>query len=430
MTASQENGSAQAIFKRRYVDGVKNDLPTFGILQREIAFDSANKVGDRYERAVMLRYPNGATYGGGSNLNTVYSYNDPRAGATQPAYVKACEYTLREQVAYGLVSSAATNEQAFTSAMDVIVMGMDEASKFHLETMLLYGGTSLGAANSDATGAYTAASVVISKATWAAALWSAAEGMELDNYDSTNTTLLNTNGPIQVTGVDAATRTLSLVFAANADYAACDTGTLFVPRGSKTNWADGLDAFAVNSVAGTTTLGISPATYGMWKANAFSTSSTFTFTKASQAASAVAARGGIGDLTVLLSSWTWTDVMNDQAALRQFIGNGTGNGGGEFENGADKLVYHGANGGKLTFMQHPLVKAGEAFILNFEDFKRIGASEPTFNLPGRGSANNPMFLLELPSSSGFEIRRWWSQALFCDRLARISKISGIVNASL
>lgn len=426
MTATQETGTAQAIFKRRYVDGVKNLQPTFGILQREIAFDSSNKVGDRYERAVMLRYPNGATYGGGSNLNTVYSYNDPRAGATQPAYVKPCEYTLREQVAYGLVSKAATSEQAFASAMDVIVMGMDEASKFHLETMLLYGGTSLGAANADATGAFGAASCVISKATWAAALWSAAEGMELDNYDSTLTTLLNTNGPIQVTGVDASTRTLSLVFAANGDFAACDTGTVFVPRGAKANWADGLDAFAVNSVAGTTTLGISPATYGMWKANAFSTSSTFTFTKAAQAASAVAARGGIGDLQILLSSWTWTDVMNDQAALRQYVGSM----GGEIENGADRLVYHGPNGGKLTFMQHPLVKAGEAFVLNFEDFKRIGDSEPTFNLPGRGSANNPMFLLELPSSSGFEVRRWWSQALFCDRLARVSKITGIVNASL
>lgn len=427
MTANtQETGSLQALFKRRYVDGVANQLPSFAKLQGSIAFDAGNKTGDRYERAVMLRYPNGATYAGGSNLRTVYSYNNPVAGATQPAYVKPTEYTLREQIAYGLVSAAATSEQAFASAMDVIVMAMTEASAFHLETCLLYGGDSLGT-SSAVGGSGTTGTFTVSKATWSAALWSAAEGMEVDTYDPTLTTQRNTNGAAQITGVDPATRILTIEYAAGADRTATLSGDVIVPRGAKGAWFDGINTLIANSAAGTTVLGISPTTYGSWKANTFAAgSAALTFTKIAQAASAVAARGGAGPLTVLVSPWSWVDVMNDQAALRQYIGQT----GGEFENGADKLTYHGPNGGALNVEMHPLVKAGEAFIINYDDFKRVGDSEPTFNLPGRGSANNPMFLQELSGSSGFEIRRWWSQAVFCDRLVRTCKITGIVNNSL
>lgn len=425
MTDVANTGSVQNLFKRIYVDGVKNQLPEFAQLQADWQFDSGNKTGDRYERAVMLRYPNGATYAS-SNRRTIYDYNSPRAGATQPAYVQSCEYTLREQIAYGLVSDAAGSEQAFRAAMDVIVMGMDQASRFHLETNLLYGSTSLGAVAS-VGGSGTSGTAVITAASWAAALWAATEGAELDAYDATLTTKRNTNGPIQLTNVDPDTRTLSLTYAAGADRTAVVATDVFVPVGANGNWMQGLDSLITTSVAGTTTLGISPGTYGMWRANARTLSSTaLTFAIMAQFASKIAARGGIGDLTYRVSSWTWTDMMNDQAALRRFAKDE----GGAFENGADRLIYHGPNGGALIVKQHPLVKAGEAFVCNDEDFRRIGSSEPTFQLPGRGDAQNPMFLHELAGKSGFEVRRWWDQALFCDRLARVGKISGIVNASL
>ena len=425
MTAVVETGSVQNVFKRVYIDNVKNQLPEFAQLQAAWQFDSANKTGDRYERAVMLRYPNGATYAGGATRRTAYSYNDPRAGATQPAYASTSEYTLREQIAYGVMSDAATSEQAFKNAFDVIVMGMKEAARFHLETCLLYGGTSLGAIDSVAGGG-TTGTAVITKASWAAALWAAQEGAELDAYDPTLVTKRNTNGPIQLTSVDADTRTLSLTYAAAGDRTSTVAGDVFVPVGANGNWFAGLDSLITTSVAGTTTLGIAPSTYGMWRSNTFAAGGALTFAKVAQAASKIASRGGLGPLKVRVSSWTWTDVMNDQASLRRY----TAERGGEFENGADELVYHGPNGGSLSFVQHPLVKAGEAFITNDEDFRRVGSSEPTFQLPGRNGAENPMFLLELPSSAGFEIRHWWDQVLFSDRLARSAKITGIVNASL
>ena len=425
MTATVETGALQNLFKRVYKDEIVNQLPSFAELQRDWRFDTGNKTGDRYERAVMLRYPNGATYGGSSVRRTAYAYNDARAGATQPAYASPTEYTLREQIAYGLISSAASSEQAMAAAMDAIVMGMVEASRFHLETCLLYGATSLGAVDS-VGGSGTSGTAVITKASWAAALWNASEGGEFDAYDPTLTTKRNTNGPIQLTSVNTTTRELALTYAANADRTAVLAGDVFVPVGANGNWFAGLDSIITTSVAGTTTLGISPASYGMWKANSYAAGGVaLTFLKVMSACAQIAARGGMGDLKCIVSSWTFIDLMNEQAAFRRY----TESNGGEFTTGAKDVTYYGPNGGTVTITQHPLVKAGEAFIYSPGDFVRVGSSEPTFNLPGR-TPDNPMFLLELPANAGFEVRRWWDQTLFCDRLVRVGKITGIVNTSL
>ena len=102
---------------------------------------------------------------------------------------------------------------------------------------------------------------------------------------------------------------------------------------------------------------------------------------------------------------------------------------GEFVNGANELVYHGPNGGTITFVMSPMVFAGEAFILNASDWKRIGSTEPTFNIPGRGTLENPYMLLDVPDANALEFRRYFEQGVYCKRLARQTKITGIVNSS-
>jgi hypothetical protein len=59
-----------------------------------------------------------------------------------------------------------------------------------------------------------------------------------------------------------------------------------------------------------------------------------------------------------------------------------------------------------------------------DKLKRVGAYDLSMRNPGR---NNEMFR-ELDSRSGFEIRAYTDQALFCDHPSHLMKISGIVNS--
>jgi hypothetical protein len=149
-----------------------------------------------------------------------------------------------------------------------------------------------------------------------------------------------------------------------------------------------------------------------------------TFASLADAAVLSVAKGGMGDLVALVSPWAWTDINNDEAGNRRY----TEQYGGTFENGADRLTYFGP-GGKLDVMQHSMMKAGEAALVNFADWERIGASEPTFNIPGRGTLENPMMLLDRQDQNAVEFRRYWCQSIVCKRLARQVKITNIVNDS-
>ena len=424
MTA--ESMSTQEVFKRRYVDPLINAVPEFGQLQRLIKFDSANKIGEEYRFPILLRYPHGHTWTGGSNYGTVQTLNTALAGLTKQTSIKGCEHVLRAQLPYGAVSKGGGGETSFEPMVDVVVGALVESATWALELTLMHGGGHIGALSSVTPGAGTDADLVVTVASWAPGCFSAFEGGQFDLYDSTLTTKQNTDGPITLNSIDIDSRTLDVTFTSAGDRTAATAGDLIVPLGAFSNWQDGLVRTISQAAAGATVYGLNTSTYGLLRSGTYSAgSAALTFAKLANAAIRSVTRGGMGNLTALVSHYAWTDINNDEAANRRY----TDEYGGQFVNGADRLSYYGPNGGRLDVVPHSMMKAGEAVLIDPDDWRRIGSSEPTFNLPNAGETGEPMFVHQLADKNGYEIRNYWDQGPACRRLGRQVHITSITNDS-
>lgn len=424
-----ETPATQAIFKRVYVDPVEKAIPTTSVFRQKIKFDQRNKTGDSYNAAIQLRYPQGWTINGGANLNTDYALNAAVSGTVKQTSVTPFEFTIRQRLPYGLIASSDGKEQAFDETVGLQVASVVEVTDMMLELAMLKGGTYIGKTNTN-TATTPNLSCQVSKATFAPGIWAMLEGAYVDAYsDSALTAKLNTNGTVVITSIDITNRLVNMTCSSGADFTAIDTAKLnvyWVPRGAVSNWTDGIDSAITKAAAGSSIYGITASSYALMMANTYDAgAASMTFAKAAGAVINAAVKGGMGDQIVYLSPYSWTDILNDQAGSRRY----TQDNGGEFSNGANELTYHGPNGGTISFVMSPMVFAGEAFILNTSDWRRIGSTEPTFNIPGRGTLENPYMLHDVLDANCLEFKRYFEQGVYCKRLARQTKITGIVNSS-
>jgi hypothetical protein len=191
------------------------------------------------------------------------------------------------------------------------------------------------------------------------------------------------------------------------------------------NVAYGIKTILTRSIAGSTLWGVDTSQYGYLRASEYDASSAaLTFAKLANAATQSAGKGAMAELNATVNLYTWTDMMNDQAALRRYVDDA----GGEFVNGGDKLTYYSV-GGKLTIQCDPILKASEAYLTDWGDWKFAGATMPTFDINAGNKSMGPKLLFDAPANAGWFIRRWSQAAPYCKRLARQTYIKNIVNTS-
>lgn len=406
-------------FKERYASAPQDLVPDFSIVAEDVPFGTAAKLGEKFIENVRVRRSQGHTfYGTGLDAFTL---NSPVSGQRKPAEIQGTQYVLREQVAYGVIASARNSQDAFGNAFDDIVKDMVNSAGFARELCLLYGGSDIGTMAS-ATGSGTTRDVVISEATWAPGLWAQMEGALVDAYSAAGGTKRNSNDDITITAVDAANRTVSISGNSTDLSGITYSSDVFIPKGADGNWFDGLDVLVPNSG---TMHGIDATTYGLWAGNSVAAgSAALTFAKVQQAATEILVRGGMGKLCCYLSPYTWTDLNDDLAGLRRYVND---HGKGEVSYGTKAISYYGV-GGEIELKPHPMVKAGEAFLVNPKMLRRVGATDTTFSLGVEGQSER--FFRELDDSAAFELRSYWHQALLNKRPACHAKITGIDNDSL
>ena len=424
-----ESSINQDILKKVYVDPVENAVVSTNLVRNNIKFDSKSKTGEEYVGAVMLRRPMGFTFAGEDTMNTAFALNGAIGGNTRKVTVKPSVIMLEDTIGLGFAASVQSEDQAFNPQLGLVISSMVEAHDQMYELNSLQGGQDLGIGNTS-TGSTPVGVHQISKASWSPHIWGPIEGCKLDAYsDSTLTTKVTTDGPAILSAVDANTRTVTVTYASASDYtaanaAATGSGLYFTLFGAVGNIAIGMKTILTRSAAGATVFGVDCSQFAYMRASSVAISGALTFEKVANAITMSAGKGGMGDFNVWLNLYSWTDVMNDQAGLRRYVSDQ----GGEFENGADKLVYHGANGGRLTFECNPMLKAAEAMILDYADWRTIGSTLPTFNLPGTG-LEKPLLAYALPGNAGWGIRRFSQTGVYCSRLARQTLLTGIVNDS-
>lgn len=415
-----ENGtSVDGLYKNRYVGRVEQILPQDAEFQKRVPFDSSNKIGRYYMKAVQLRRPQGVTFSSGSSANDAFALNGSVASTILDAYIDASSIVMQDRIGYTTMARAMSTEQAFAEVFDVVVEGLMTQIRTNIELMSFHGKSDLGTVESAST-VSSKRVVVISKATWAAGIWPQLEGALVDVYaDSTLASKVTSTTYLQVVAVDVENRTITLD---GTDYASVTTNNVIVPYNTGTagaSWATGI-AKAVQTRG--TIFGIDNSSYGNFKGNSYaSVNGVLTLGKINSAASLAWSRGTARKLTCFVSPWTWTDMNVDATALRRFAESTKAG----LDLGTTSITYYGPNG-EIEIVPHRFVKAGEAYLLDLTKWARVGSMDVTFSLPGLPEN----FILQLPSNAGFELRNFSDQAPFCWDLSSQTYISGIVNNSL
>ncbi len=446
VTTSQLDG----FFKRVYGDDLENLVPEFAIVAKKIPFQKADKIGDSFRFPVKLTRSQGYTWNGAAGgVGSAFTLNSPISLVTREAAVTGSEFVLRERLSYGVVSRSGGKEESFGPALDEVVLDMTESAAFQREMALLYGGSSTGIGafvNAGYTGlTATTAAIQLNQQSWAGGLWAQMEGAEVDIYEDTAlnpgvaSAKVNTNGPVICTAVDPDTRTVTITaLAADIILIAASVGTplscFFYPRGAyglagpgaaptAGNWFNGLDAIISNQG---TLFNIDAATYSLWRGNVYNNApgapGPLTATNLQNAMSRATVRGLMEDVTVLVSTYTWTDLMNTLGSNRRFNDNF---GNKEMPSGSNSIKFYGLNGA-MEIVPHPMVKAGDAFVVPMNRCLRIGSTDITFRLPDAGPDR---FVRQLTDQAGFEIRNYFDQGLIITHPARCVKITNITPTS-
>lgn len=411
-------------FKERYADKLQDIVPYWSVIAEDIKFDQAKKLGDSYHFPMRVKRAHGVTFNGDGSA---FALNDALSGSTVDGNANSTSFLLREQVSYAAASRATGSVEAFKSTFDLVVLDMTNSASFYRELCLLYGQSTLaGAFSASATTAATTGTMTVSASQWAPGLWAQMEGAKFTLSTAAGAAPLNT---VRVTSVDMTSRVLTVQnISGNVSNIkdAAASGYVAVPVGqgyaSAYSIFPGIDRICTNS---TTLYGVSAATYGIFKANSHAAGgAALTMTKVCGAAAEAAVRSEMGKRVCYISTAAWTDLNNDHAALRRF-GESTRAG---LDLGTQRITYYGPTG-EIEIVPHPMVKGGEAFLVDPRHLKRVGSSDISFALPGTIEGQQPRFFRELESNAGFELRCWWDQTLISDRPAAHTKITGIVNST-
>lgn len=303
-------------------------------------------------------------------------------------------------------------------ATKYIVANMLRSMSKKLEIEMLYGQMGYGAVHAAGSGSpedfpsvtLTSTQIAIKKAEWAPGIWAGAEGMPIEIRDVGGSTV---RGAFKVVSVNMDTRVLTLD-AAPVGVVATD---VIWHKGAYGNEFPGVHKILTNTGS---LFNIDAGQYNLFKGNSYDAgAAALSFTKLGEASTRGVEKGQEGNLLALVNPRAWQDMLSDQAALRMYDQSYSS---AKMENGSRTLVYH-AQGGLIEIEASLYVKEGHAFLLNVEDWMRVGSSDISFKRPGQGEE----FFRDLENSAGYELRLYTDQALFCQAPGRSTMIVDIVN---
>lgn len=407
------------LFKVVYADDLKNLIPSFEHVQRDIDFVARGSLGELYRQPVRLQGEHGVTYA--ASGAGAFTISAPLAGLLAKADATGYQMLLRSAIDYeSSFSAKSTGESAFKDSTKLLITSMKQSMTKRLEISCLYGGLTAGIGVIDSVATND---LVITAASWAGGIWAGSIGAELEIFDTTGATKRSGAGgatQYTITGVNLDTRTITVDVGTNAvatDVIHWRTAMAATPT-HKT--MAGIDKIVSNTG---TLFGISAATYAdTWKGVSYSAGSTdLSLDIVQKTVSKLVERGADSDLVLYCNPLSWANVCNDQAALTR--------------HGAEKTTYEsGAVGiklrsqvGTIDLKPHPYVKQGEAFLVSPKLWIRKGATDITFDLGKQGIPGE--FFRHLTDAAGYEIRCYSHQFLFTPFPSRSAKITAIVNSA-
>ena len=396
------------MYKQVYADGIEKLIPECSIITKAVPFRESEKLGDKYHQPVLLTGEQGVTVA--KSGSGKIRLNGSVAASMKDAQIEGSTYYIRGQLSYDAAARAVGSKKSFAKATDLLVENMVESLTKRLEIAFLYGQSGLGKVDSVKIEAANPniASVVIQSLTWTAGIWGGLENTEFDVYDGSNK--INTNASIVLSLVDVDDR--SLTFTGNAqDLSALKQGQSIFFKGAYGHEFYGFDAIFQNAGQ---IFNIDASKYALWKSSVYPVNAQLSLAHILSATNRAVARGLNEKVTCYINPEKFTPLSVNEAALRRH--------GGEKDavNGYESIKFYSSNG-EIEIIPHPFVKWGDAFILPLKRVKRIGATDVTFNMPGRGDE----IFLHIQDETCYEMRAMADQAIFVETPAKCVKMSGI-----
>lgn len=341
-----------------------------------------------------------------SSDEDAFNLNPPVSGVVKDAQVRGNPAILRSVLGYTAASRAAQGgTQAFMDATKYLVSSMLRSAAKKIEIELLYG--QMGYAT---VASVSGTDITITTAEWAPGIWAGAERMPLDIRDTSGVS----RGTSSVASVNMSTRVVTLVSAVPGVVA---TDVIY-HGGAYGNEFPGIHKILSQTSGSLFNIDIS--TYGIFRGNSYSAASgALSFTKLNQATSRAIEKGLEGKLLALVNPRAWANLLNDQAALRKYDSSYSSS---KLENGSQSIKFFSQNG-EIEIEPSIFVKEGYCYLLSMDDWMRVGSADITFKRPGYSD----QFFRELENASGYELRLWTDQALFCSAPGRNVLITDIVN---
>lgn len=404
-STSNNLDTLNGLFKEVYADKLEDLIPDGVKLMNKIPFAKKEaQLGNFYHQPVILGQEHGVTFAQAGE--DAFNLNAPVAGKIKDATVRGTQLVLRSVMGYASASRASQGgPKAFESATKFLIGNMLRSISKKLEIELLYGQMGYATVASVASTVLT-----LTTAEWAPGIWAGAEDMPIEIRDTSGAT---SRGETRVVSVDFDARTIT-VESALAGVVATD---VIWHKGAYDNEFAGLHKILTNTG---TLFGISAASYNLWKGNTYSAgSAALSFNKLQDGIARAVEKGLDSDVLVMVNPRAWADLLNEQAALRQYDSSYSSS---KSENGSRSIMFHGQSG-MIEIIPSIYIKEGYAYVISIDEMSRIGSSDVTFKRPGKGDE----FFRDLENSAGYELRAYTDQALFCHAPGKNVLINNIVN---
>ncbi len=360
--------------------------------------------GNLYHQPVVLGLEHGITFA--SSEDDAFALQPAIAGAIKDAQVRGSPAVLRSILGYTAASRAAQGgAQAFMDATKFVVGNMLRSMVKKIEIEMLYGQMGYGVVASA-----TSNTVTVSTPEWAPGIWAGSENMPIEIRNAAGSVV---RGSAQITSVNMDTRVLTL----SSTIPGVVATDVIWHKGAFGNEFVGIHKVLTSTG---TLFNIDTSTYNLFKGNEYDAQAgALSFAKLNQSIARAVEKGLESKVTALVNPRAWANMLNDQAALRKYDGSYSRN---KAENGSESLVFFSQNG-EIEIVPSIYVKEGYAYILYAEDWARVGSSDVTFQRPGADGR----FFRDLENASGYELRCYTDQAIFCASPGKNVLIKNITN---
>ena len=414
------------LFKEVYGDNIVEAWGFMAKLLSRVKFVRQDlQPGNFYHQPVDVVFEQGITAAAAGTTAGVGSapFLPASAGQMQDAQLAGAQLIGRSLVSYEAIARSANDKGAFKSATQHVVRRLSQSVIKRAEIQMLHGTRGIGAISANPSSG-ASRTIVITDESWSAGIWAGSVGASLDLYNTSgvkqNTGKTSTGDAITVSSVNAAAKSVVLSVP-NATDQSLNLANLnvFWESASPTSEMYGLDAITRVSPSSSTFWNINPATYDLWNANQYSTSTgVLSFPKLLEACGLLASYALMDDVVAVMSPRAFEVLNSDIAALRQYDVSYTDS---RAKNGTKALTF-AAQTGNVEIVAHAFQKDGLVHLFTPSEALRVGASDVSF-ITRQGSEDK--LILESSTSAGSEMRAYSNQSLFVSQLRHTALMAGV-----